>query len=102
MIRIAITAEAYEAIERTLALGTGASEPQPNANGERVIWIEERWLDTLNSIRRSCETTRRPSSGWPRCGKDIGHISDAEQAPAARRAQRVILRVAQIEARGEL
>ena len=56
MIRIAITAEAYEAIARTLALGTVASEPQPNANGERVIWIEERWLDKLNSIRRSGES----------------------------------------------
>jgi hypothetical protein len=55
MIRIAITAEAYEAIERTLALGTVACEPQPNENGERVIWIEERWLDRLISIQRSGE-----------------------------------------------
>ena len=56
MIRIAITAEAYEAIARTLALGTVACEPQPNEKGERVIWIEERWLDKLNSIRRSGES----------------------------------------------
>ena len=56
MIRIAITEAAYEAIARTLALGTVACEPQPNENGERVIWIEERWLDKLNSIRRSGES----------------------------------------------
>jgi hypothetical protein len=56
VIRIAITAEAYEAIARTLALGTVACEPQSNENGERLIWLEERWLDKLNSIRRSGES----------------------------------------------
>ena len=56
MIRIAITRAAYEAIERTLALGTVAVEPQPNENGERLIWLEERWLDKLNSIRRPGES----------------------------------------------
>jgi hypothetical protein len=56
MIRIAITAEAYEAIARTLALGTVTCEPQPNENGERAIWIEERWFDKLNTIRRSGES----------------------------------------------
>ena len=54
MNRIAITAEAYEAIARTLALGTVKCEP--NEKGERVIWIEECWLDKLNSIRRSGES----------------------------------------------
>jgi hypothetical protein len=56
MIRIAITAEAHEAIVRTLALGTVDCEPQPNENGERLIWLEERQLDKLNSIRRSGES----------------------------------------------
>jgi hypothetical protein len=28
---------------------------QPNENGERLIWLEERWLDKLNSIWRSGE-----------------------------------------------
>ena len=55
-IVIAITAEAYEAIERTLALGTVAAEPHLNERGERLIWLEERWLDNLNSIRRSGES----------------------------------------------
>ena len=56
MIRIAITAKAYEAVARTLALGTVACEPQPNENGERLIWLEELWLDKLNSIPRSGES----------------------------------------------
>jgi hypothetical protein len=56
VIRIAITEAAYEAIARTLALGTVAVEPQPNENGERLIWLEERWLDKLNSIRRPSES----------------------------------------------
>jgi hypothetical protein len=42
MIRIAITTEAYEAIARTLALGTVACEPQPNENGERLVWLKGR------------------------------------------------------------
>jgi hypothetical protein len=56
MVRIAITAEAFEAIARTLALGTVACEPQPNENGERLIWLEERQPDKLNSIRRFGES----------------------------------------------
>jgi hypothetical protein len=30
--------------------------PQPNENGECLIWLEERWLHKLNSIRRSGES----------------------------------------------
>jgi hypothetical protein len=69
MIQIAITPTAFEAIERTLALGIMAAEPQVNEEGERLIWLEPRFVDKLNSIRRP---------GWPRCGKDIGHTSDVE------------------------
>jgi hypothetical protein len=53
---IAISQAAYEAIGRTLVLRTVACEPQPNENGERLIWLEERRLDKLNSIRRSGES----------------------------------------------
>jgi hypothetical protein len=67
-VRIAITAEAFEATARPLALGTVACDTQPNENGERLIWIE----DPAGAIRR-------PSSGWRRCGKDIGRTSDAQQ-----------------------
>jgi hypothetical protein len=56
LIRIAITPAAYEAIERTLALGTVAVEPQVNEKGERLIWLEERQVDKLNSIWRPGES----------------------------------------------
>jgi hypothetical protein len=42
LIRIAITPAAFEAIERTLALGAVAAEPQVNEKGERLIWLEPR------------------------------------------------------------
>jgi hypothetical protein len=42
LIRIAITAEAYEAVARTLALGAVVVELQPNENGERWILGGER------------------------------------------------------------
>jgi hypothetical protein len=35
-----------------LALGTVAVEPQVNEKGERLIWLQERQVDKLNSIRR--------------------------------------------------
>ena len=56
MIRIAITPAAYEAIERTFALGAVAAEPQVNEKGERLIWLEPRWVEKLNSIRRPGES----------------------------------------------
>jgi hypothetical protein len=37
-----------------------ACQPQPNENGERPIWIEERWLDKLNSIRGSSDSQVEP------------------------------------------
>ena len=37
MIRIAISAEAFEAIAASMALGSVGYEPQPNENGERPI-----------------------------------------------------------------
>jgi hypothetical protein len=56
MIRIAITAKAYEAIARTLALGAVVAEPQVNEKGERLIWLEPRRVDRLNSILRPGES----------------------------------------------
>jgi hypothetical protein len=39
-----------------MALGTVNYEAPPHENGERLIWLEERLLDKLNSIRRSGES----------------------------------------------
>jgi len=52
MTRIAITVEAYQALVATLPLGSVAYEPEPNAKGERVIWLEEVWLSKLNAMRK--------------------------------------------------
>jgi hypothetical protein len=60
MIRIAIPQAAYESIERRLALGTVACGPQPNKNGERLIWLEE--LGSTSSI---------PSGSPPRVSEAI-------------------------------
>jgi hypothetical protein len=56
MTRIAITVEAYEALVATLPLGSVAYEPEPNAKGERVIWLEEVWLSKLSAVRKPGES----------------------------------------------
>ena len=40
MIRIAITAEAFEAIARTLPLGQVGYENAVDAKGQRLIWLD--------------------------------------------------------------
>ena len=56
MIRIAITQAAFEAIAATLPLGSTGYENAVNDRGERLIWLERRWVDKLNSHRRSGES----------------------------------------------
>ncbi len=56
VIRIAITAKAYDAIAATLALGTVAYEPEINETGERLIWIEEAVANRLRAMRRPGES----------------------------------------------
>ena len=56
MIRIAITVEACEAIVATLPLGSVGYEPQLNARGERLIWIEQTWHDRLAAMREAGES----------------------------------------------
>ncbi|HZZ24842.1 MAG TPA: hypothetical protein VFE60_20675 [Roseiarcus sp.] len=51
IIRIAITQEAFEAIARTLPLGSVGYENEVNERGERLIWLEDAmgwwatWMD---------------------------------------------------------
>jgi hypothetical protein len=56
MIRIAITAEAFEAVAATLPIGSVAFEPQTNAKGERLIWVEASALDRMTAIREPGES----------------------------------------------
>ncbi len=51
MIRIAITPAAFEAIAATLPLGSVGYEPQLNAKGERLIWLEAAVVDRLAAMR---------------------------------------------------
>jgi hypothetical protein len=56
MIRIAISQVAFDAIARTLPLGSVAFENAVDERGERLIWLEARWLDRLKSYRRAGES----------------------------------------------
>jgi hypothetical protein len=58
MVRIAISQAAFDAIAKTLPLGSVGYENAVNAKGERLIWLERRMLDKLNSYRR-----RHPAAG---------------------------------------
>jgi hypothetical protein len=49
MVRIAISQAAFEAIAKTLPLGSVGYENAVNEKGERLISIERRMLDKLNS-----------------------------------------------------
>jgi hypothetical protein len=56
MVRIAITAEAFEAIARTLPVGSVGFEAETNERGERLIWIDDRQADKLGAMRGPGET----------------------------------------------
>jgi|SRR5271154_4005714 len=51
MVRIAISRAAFEAIAATLPVGSTGYENAVNEKGERLIWLERRMLDKLNSYR---------------------------------------------------
>jgi hypothetical protein len=59
MIRIAITPAAFEAIAATLPLGPVAVEPQTDANGERLIWLDPAVVDPPVPARPGRELQRR-------------------------------------------
>jgi hypothetical protein len=56
MIKIAISAEAFEAIARTLPLGSVGYESEPNERGERLIWLEDAMADRLGAMRGPSES----------------------------------------------
>jgi hypothetical protein len=51
MIRIAITIEAFEAIAKTLPLGSVGYEVEANERGERAVWLEDAMADRLAAMR---------------------------------------------------
>jgi hypothetical protein len=56
MTRIAITAEAFEAIKATLPLGSVGFETEPDAKGECYVWLEEGWVNKVSALRRPGES----------------------------------------------
>jgi hypothetical protein len=56
MIRIAITPAAFDAVVATLPFGLTPYEPQPNAKGEREIWLDESVGNKLRAARRPGES----------------------------------------------
>ena len=56
MVRISITAAAFEAVASTLPFGSVGFERGPDAHGERLIWIERHWLNKLTARRRPGES----------------------------------------------
>jgi hypothetical protein len=51
MIRISITAAAFEAIAATLPFGSVGFEREPNAKGERFVWLARAVVDRLTAAR---------------------------------------------------
>jgi hypothetical protein len=60
VIRIAITVEAFEAIARTLLLGSASFENMTDERGQRLIWLEAAMVDLLfpPSATVLCSTRR--------------------------------------------
>jgi hypothetical protein len=56
MVRIAISQAAFDAIAKTLALGSVGFENKVNEKGERLIWLEPNVVDRLRSLRAPGES----------------------------------------------
>ena len=51
MVRIAISAEAFEAIAQTLPLGSVNYENAINEKGERYVWLDRKVVEHLRTLR---------------------------------------------------
>ena len=51
MVRIAISQAAFDAIAKTLPLGSIGYENAVNEKGERLIWLEPSMVDRLRAMR---------------------------------------------------
>jgi hypothetical protein len=51
MVRIAISQAAFEAIAKTLPLGSVGYYNKVNEKGERLIWLDRAVVDRLRSLR---------------------------------------------------
>jgi hypothetical protein len=51
MVCIAISQAAFDAIARTLALGSTGFENAVNEKGERLVWLDRAVVDRLGALR---------------------------------------------------
>jgi hypothetical protein len=51
MVRTVISVEAFEAIARTLPVGSVGYENKTNERGEKLIWLDRAVVDRLRSLR---------------------------------------------------
>jgi hypothetical protein len=58
MIRIAISANPFDAIAVTMPLGSVSDEPEGDAEGERFVWLESRFVDRLTALRGPARAIR--------------------------------------------
>ena len=68
MVRIAITQAAFDAIAKTLSLGSVGFENKANEKGERLIWLDRAVVDCLGAMRgqgESCGARRRELNPQP-------------------------------------
>ena len=56
MIRIATSQVAFDAITKTLALGSTGYENAVDANGQRLIWADRAVADRLKALRGVSES----------------------------------------------
>jgi hypothetical protein len=56
VVRIAITQAAFEAIAKTLPLGSVGYENKTNEKGERLIWLDPGVVDRLRAMRGPAES----------------------------------------------
>ena len=70
MVRIAISAEAFEAIARSLPLSTVAFETEATERGEHLIWMEARWQIGSAQCEGAARAIVRSS-----CGSRAGGIT---------------------------
>jgi hypothetical protein len=83
MIRIAVTAKAFDAI----VVGGAFFEPAVAANGDRFIWLEPRWGDNAHgAARQGREQQRRDSAVAAPLGyrPAMSHTSAASRADLAK------------------
>jgi hypothetical protein len=66
MVRVAISQAAFDAIGTTLPVGSTRYENAVNEKGGRLIWLERRMLDKLNSIAGLARAIAISSCGWRR------------------------------------